>query len=178
MNEVKSGRPGTEKQTLVEEGTEFKGSLSSNCPIVIKGRLEGDVSGPSIQVSATGSVSGTVKAGEIKSEGELAGRYEADVVRLSGRVKDGTVIKAKTLEMRLAPPKGKLEITFGECELEVGDEPKREEAVETPAAATSASAPAPLPGITRTEAASEEAQSPKAEGKSTNGSKAAQPAAR
>src|SRR5215831_13974428 len=113
MSDVKTGRP-TEKQTLVEEGTEFKGSLSSNCPIVIRGRLEGDISGPSLTVSATGSVCGTVKTGEIRSEGELAGRYEADIVRLSGRVKDGTVIKAKTLEMRLAPQQGKLEITFGE----------------------------------------------------------------
>src|SRR5262245_55767321 len=127
MSDVKSGRPATEKQTLVEEGTEFKGSLSSNCPIVIKGRLEGDVSGPTITVSASGSGSGTVKAGEVRSEGEIEGRYEADVVRLSGRVKDRTVIKAKSLEMKLAPPKGKLEITFGECELEVGDEPKRNE---------------------------------------------------
>src|SRR5215470_5530074 len=145
MSEVKTGRPATEKQTLVEEGTEFKGSLSSNCPIVIKGRLEGDVSGPSLTVSATGSISGTVKTGEIKSEGEIAGRYEADVVRLSGRVKDGTVIRAKTLEMRLAPPKGKLEITFGECELEVGEEPRREEV----AAVSAAVAPAPLPGMPR-----------------------------
>src|SRR5215475_2901070 len=127
MSEVKGGRP--EKQTLVEEGTELKGSISSNCPIVIKGRLEGDISGPSLTVSATGSVRGNVKTGEIRSEGEIAGRYEADVIRLAGRVKDGTVIKAKTLEMRLAPEKGKLEITFGECELEVGEDPKREEVV-------------------------------------------------
>ena len=159
MSDVKP----TEKTTLVEEGTEFKGSLSSKCPIVIRGRLEGDVSGPSLTVSATGSVCGTVKTTEIKSEGELAGRYEADVVRLSGRVKDGTVIKAKTLEMRLAPEKGKLEITFGECELEVGDEPTK--SVEAPAATT-------LPGISRAEPASDEA--PKPEGKSANGSKAAQ----
>src|SRR5512132_3794271 len=106
MSEVKNGRP-TEKQTLVEEGTEFKGSLSSNCPIIIKGRLEGDVKGPTIHVAASGSVLGTFKAVEINSEGEIGGRYEADVVRLSGRVKDGTVIKAKSLEMKLAPPKGK-----------------------------------------------------------------------
>ena len=167
MSDVKSGRP-AERQTLVEEGTEFKGSLSSNCPIVIRGRLEGDISGPSLTVSATGSVCGNVKTGEIKSEGELAGRYEADVVHLSGRVKDGTVIKAKTLEMRLEPPKGKLEITFGECELEVGDEPSRKEVAAIPAAAT----PAPLPGI----APADEVTPPKAEGKSGNGSKAARSA--
>ena len=170
MSEVKGGRP--EKQTLVEEGTELKGSISSNCPIVIKGRLEGDISGPSLTVSATGSVRGNVKTGEIRSEGEIAGRYEADVVRLAGRVRDGTVIKAKTLEMRLAPTKGALEITFGECELEVGDEPTKQ--AEAPAASA-----APLPGLTSApeDTAPTKTEAPtKAEGKSGNGSKSAQSA--
>jgi cytoskeletal protein CcmA (bactofilin family) len=167
MSEVKGERP--EKQTLVEEGTEFKGSLSSKCPIVIKGRLEGDISGPSVTVSATGSVCGNVKTGEIRSEGELAGRYEAEVVRLAGRVKDGTVIKAKTLEMRLAPPKGALEITFGECELEVGDEPTKQ--AEAPAATA-----APLPGLTPAPEEPAPTKAEKAEGKHGNGSKSAHPA--
>ena len=172
-SEVKSVRPTTEKQTLIEEGTEFKGSLSSNCPIIIRGRLEGDITGPSIHVAASGSVKGTFKAAEIKAEGEIAGHYEADVVRLSGRVRDGTVIKAKSLEMKLEPPKGKLEITFGECELEVGDEPTREEAANVPAAATAA----PLPGLTPPAEEKENAPS-KTESKSGNGSKTTQPAAR
>jgi cytoskeletal protein CcmA (bactofilin family) len=131
MSEAKNGRVSGERQTLVEEGTEFKGTLSSSCPIVIKGRLEGEVAGPSLHVSASGSVSGTVKVGEINSEGELAGHYEADVVRLAGRVKDRTVIKAKSLEIKLAPAKGRLEVMFGECELEIGDQPTREQAVES-----------------------------------------------
>jgi cytoskeletal protein CcmA (bactofilin family) len=137
MNEVKVARPAekqspSEKQTLVEEGTEFQGTLSSNCPIVIKGKLKGEVRGPSLHVSAAGSVSGTVKVGEIRSEGELAGRYEADVVRLSGRVSDGTVIRAKSLEIKLAPQNGKMEVTFGECELEVGEQPTAEKTAESP----------------------------------------------
>src|SRR5262249_17877476 len=103
MNDARHGHSTSEKQTLVEEGTLFKGTLSSNCPIVIKGQFEGDISGPSLHVSTTGSVSGTVKVGEIRSEGELAGQYEADVVRLAGRVKDCTVIKAKSLEIKLQP---------------------------------------------------------------------------
>ena len=77
------------RHLVVVEGTELKGSISSNCPIVIKGRLEGDISGPSLTVSATGSVRGNVKTGEIRSEGEIAGRYEADVIRLAGRVRAG-----------------------------------------------------------------------------------------
>jgi len=150
MNDAKHGRStGGEKQTLVEEGTEFKGTLCSNCPIVINGRLEGDISGPSLHVSASGSVSGVVKAGEIRSEGEIAGQYEADVVRLAGRVKDRTVIRAKSLEIRLAPQKGRLEVTFGECDLQVGDEPTKEAALPAEGAPghVFSSTPA-LPGLT------------------------------
>src|SRR5262249_31075876 len=97
MNDAKSGRPTGDRQTLVEEGTEFKGTLSSNCHIIIKGKLEGDVRGPSLHVSPTGSVSGTVKVGEINSEGEIAGQCEAEAVRLSGRGQDGTPSCAQTL---------------------------------------------------------------------------------
>ena len=34
-------KPGT-KQTVVEEGTQFKGSLTSTCPVLVNGRVEGD----------------------------------------------------------------------------------------------------------------------------------------
>src|SRR5688572_25798029 len=87
------------KQTTVEEGTRFKGAFASDCPIVVRGRIEGEISGPSLTVSATGSVSGTVKVKELRSEGELSGEYDAEVVRLSGTVKDNTVIRARSLEV-------------------------------------------------------------------------------
>jgi cytoskeletal protein CcmA (bactofilin family) len=128
MSDPKNGHPRGEKQTLVEEGTEFKGTLASRCPILIKGRVDGEVSGPSLHISPSGAVSGTVKVKELESEGELAGQCEAEVVRLSGRVKDRTVIRARTLEMKVKSDKG-MEVTFGECELEVGDAPTKEEAV-------------------------------------------------
>ncbi|MGH7329848.1 MAG: polymer-forming cytoskeletal protein, partial [Polyangiaceae bacterium] len=51
------GAPG-QKQTLVEEGTKFKGSLTSSCPIVVRGRIEGDVEAPSLNVSSSGAVHG------------------------------------------------------------------------------------------------------------------------
>ena len=110
------------KKTLVEEGTQFKGSLSSDCPIEVKGRVEGDLTAPALFVSASGAVHGHVKVGEMRSEGELAGEFDADVVQLSGKVKDNTVIRAKSLEVKLAPPSGKMQVIFGECELEVGGE--------------------------------------------------------
>jgi cytoskeletal protein CcmA (bactofilin family) len=116
------------RRTLVEEGTTFKGSLSSNCPIDVKGRIEGDVTAPALSVSASGSVHGKVKVGEIQSHGELAGEFDADVVQLSGSVKDATIIRAKSLEVKLTPAEGKMQVVFGECQLEVGSEAARTEA--------------------------------------------------
>ncbi len=116
------------RKTLVEEGTQFKGSLSSDCPIEVKGRIEGDLTAPALVVSPSGAVHGHVKVGEMRSEGELAGEFDADVVQLSGTVKDNTVIRARSLEVKLAPLKGKMQVIFGECELEVGgDQPQKKE---------------------------------------------------
>ncbi len=131
MNDLKnSGAVGaaatTEKRTLVEEGTTFKGSLTSTCPILVKGTINGDLEAPSLTVAATGSVSGKVKAGELKSEGELSGEFDVDKVVLSGSVKDNTVIRAKALEVKLAVTGSKMQVVFGEVQLDIGDQPKIE----------------------------------------------------
>jgi cytoskeletal protein CcmA (bactofilin family) len=126
MSEPMHATPG--RKTLVEEGTSFKGSLSSNCPIEVKGRIEGDVTAPALSVSASGSVHGKVKVGEMQSHGELAGEFDADVVQLSGTVKDSTIIRAKSLEVKLSPTEGKMQVVFGECHLEVGSETRAETA--------------------------------------------------
>jgi cytoskeletal protein CcmA (bactofilin family) len=118
----------TGRRTLVEEGTQFKGSMSSDCPIDVKGRIEGDLAAPALSVSASGAVHGKVKVGEIKSEGELAGEFDADTVQLSGSVKDNTVIRAKSLAVKLQPTNGKMQVIFGECQLEVGSEQPAKEA--------------------------------------------------
>ncbi len=110
------------RKTLVEEGTQFKGSLSSDCPIEVKGRVEGDLTAPALAVSQSGAVHGKIKVGEIRSQGELAGEFDADIVQLSGTVRDNTVIRAKSLEVKLSPPNGKMQVIFGDCELEVGSE--------------------------------------------------------
>ena len=128
MDNLKSGDAGG-KRTLVEEGTSFKGSLSSTCPVVVKGRVEGDVSAPSLQVSASGAVHGKVKVGEMQSHGELSGEFDAETVQLSGSVKDNTIVRAKSLEVKLAPANGKMQVVFGECSLDVGDMPTKAEAI-------------------------------------------------
>jgi Polymer-forming cytoskeletal len=107
MDNLKSG-DASGKKTLVEEGTSFKGSLSSTCPVVVRGRVEGDVSAPSLQVSATGAVHGKVKVG------------------------DNTIVRAKSLEVKLAPTNGKLQVVFGECTLDVGEAPSKEAAINPP----------------------------------------------
>jgi cytoskeletal protein CcmA (bactofilin family) len=135
------------RKTLVEEGTQFNGAISSDCPIEVKGRIEGEVTAPTLAISTSGAVHGHVKVGELRSEGELSGEFDADVVQLSGTVKDSTIIRAKSLEVKLAPPSGKMQVIFGECELQVGsDQAQKKEGLarvsELPKA-TSARPPAP-----------------------------------
>ena len=130
MNDLKNpgtiGAATTEKRTLVEEGTTFKGSLTSTCPILVKGTINGDLEAPSLTVASSGTVSGKVKAGELKSEGEISGEFDVDKVVLSGAVKDNTVIRAKALEVKLAVTGSKMQVVFGEVQLDIGDAPTRE----------------------------------------------------
>lgn len=102
-----------EKRTLVEEGTRFKGSLTSQCPIVVHGSIDGDVNGTAISVSTTGSIAGKVTAGAFKSEGKIAGTFEVDTAELAGIVVKNTVIRATSLNLKLAAPDGKLQLAFG-----------------------------------------------------------------
>ncbi len=125
MTERDAGTP-SPKTTLVEEGTEFRGALTSKCPVVVRGVVDGEVTAPSLTVSETGGVHGTVKVTDLRSEGELAGEIDADVVVLSGTVKDATIIRARSLEVKLTAPDGKMQVLFGECRLDVGDMPSKE----------------------------------------------------
>ena len=139
MNEKNIG-----KHTLVEEGTELKGTITSNCPIVVMGKVEGEISGPTIHVSQSGVVAGKVKVTELRSAGEVAGEIEAETVRISGRVRDRTVIRARTLEVTLSRESG-TEVTFGECELAVGDEPSKQAAIDAALATPAPGMPTPVP---------------------------------
>jgi cytoskeletal protein CcmA (bactofilin family) len=105
--------PAAVRRTIVDEGTELKGSLTSSCPVVVMGRLEGDVTAPALEVAVGGAVSGKVKVNELRSAGELAGEVDADRVRISGTVKDRTVVRAQSLEVALRRDDGKIEVVFG-----------------------------------------------------------------
>jgi cytoskeletal protein CcmA (bactofilin family) len=118
----------TPKQTLVEEGTEFKGTLKSSCAVVVNGTIDGEVDAPEITITRSGAVLGAIKAKKVRSQGTLSGNVDAGDVFLAGSVRSNTVIKAKSLEVKLgSSEKGQLEVTFGECNLEVGEPPRDEE---------------------------------------------------
>ena len=118
----------TPKQTLVEEGTEFKGTLKSSCAVVVNGTIDGEVDAPEITITRSGAVLGALKAKKVRSQGTLSGNVDAGDVFLSGSVRSNTVIKAKSLEVKLgSSEKGSLEVTFGDCNLEVGDPPRDED---------------------------------------------------
>jgi cytoskeletal protein CcmA (bactofilin family) len=120
-----------DKQTLIEQGTEFKGTMKSTCPVVVNGRVEGELSAPELDVTSTGTVRGNIKADRLSSRGALSGNIDAGDLYLSGSIGSKTVIKAKNLEVKLTPDQGRMELTIGECTLDVGDEPTRERRTES-----------------------------------------------
>ncbi|HMF42183.1 MAG TPA: polymer-forming cytoskeletal protein, partial [Polyangia bacterium] len=119
----------TTKKTLIEDGTELKGTLTSTCPIVVMGRVDGEMTGPSVEVTESGILCGKAKVTELRSRGELAGEFDAQVVELSGKVRDKTLIRAQSLEVSLKRNDGRIEMVFGDCELAVGDAPDKAKAV-------------------------------------------------
>ncbi len=112
------------KVTTVEEGSELNGTLKSSCGVVVSGKVSGELHAPSLLVSASGAVHGTVKVAELHSKGELSGRIDADVIELSGRVSDQTTITARSLEVKVNGADGDVpQVTFGNCTIEVGIDP-------------------------------------------------------
>lgn len=117
-------KPSTgERMTIVEEGTEFRGAITSSCGLLVHGRISGELTSPGLTITPTGIVSGKIRVGSLTSQGEIKGELEAEHARLSGKVSDDTVIVAKTLEVKLAS-EGRMTVTFGETKLEVGDDPR------------------------------------------------------
>jgi cytoskeletal protein CcmA (bactofilin family) len=111
------------KQTLVEEGTELKGTLKATCQVVVNGTIDGQIEAPELTINQSGAVLGIVKVQKLRSEGTLAGSIDAEDVYLSGTVRSNTMIRASKLEVKLTQERGKLEVTFGECLLDVGEDP-------------------------------------------------------
>ena len=147
------------KNTVIEEGTEFKGTLTSSCPIDVRGRIEGEVTTPALTVSKSGAVHGRAKVASVHSEGELSGEFDADTIELAGSVRDNTVIRARSLQVKLASERGKLQVIFGECELSIGDEPTVEDRVDLPAV-VAAEPPPEMTALTASPAEAPAAEQP------------------
>jgi cytoskeletal protein CcmA (bactofilin family) len=111
------------KVTNIEEGSELNGTLKSTCGVIVSGKIKGEVQAPTLSIATGGSVHGTVKVTELRSQGEISGQIDADLIELSGRVNDQTTIKARSLEVKLnATNSDKLQVAFGNCTIEVGNE--------------------------------------------------------
>ena len=108
------------KRTIIEDGTEVEGSVNSKCDVTVAGKVKGSVSAPALVIFQSGAVNGKVSVTDLKSQGEVSGNIEAQAVELSGAVGDDTVVSASTLEVKLSDPKDKLQVTFGNCSLNIG----------------------------------------------------------
>lgn len=109
-DDAKKAPPGP--RTIIDEGTSFRGSLTSTCPVLVQGSVEGDLEGPALTVAATGSVSGKVKTGALRSIGKIAGEFDAESAQVAGTVASKTVVRAESVQFKLTVPDGKLELTF------------------------------------------------------------------
>jgi cytoskeletal protein CcmA (bactofilin family) len=141
------------KGTTVAAETEFKGTLTSTCAVLVRGTIDGQVDAPELTVTETGQVVGQINARELRSSGVLQGHLTGETMYISGTVRDNTVIRAGALEVnpqRLTDP---LHVVFGDCVLEVGDEPAVvvREPRRAAANTSSASPPAPATPIARSE---------------------------
>ena len=119
----------TPKQTLVEAGTEFRGTLKSSCPVVVNGTLDGHIDAPALNIASTGQIHGNIRVQTLRSSGTLAGQVDAGEVYVSGAVRSSTVIRARRLELALgAAGKGHVEVTLKAIELGQNDAPSAPEA--------------------------------------------------
>jgi hypothetical protein len=98
-----------------------------------------------VHVTESGVVAGRIKVSELRSSGEIAGEIDADEVHLSGRVRDKTIVRAKRIEVNLAPADGSGGVLFGDCDLEVGEAPDKQAIVAAAAGARAASPPQATP---------------------------------
>ena len=99
------------KRTIIENGTEIDGAIKSERSIVLSGSVKGQITAPSLEVTQDGKVSGTIKVSKFSCKGEVGGEVFAEAVELSGRVCDSTVIRSKTLDVKLAQNEGAVEFS-------------------------------------------------------------------
>jgi cytoskeletal protein CcmA (bactofilin family) len=114
VESIRPVAPG-EPTTIVEEGSEFRGNFTSSRPIIVNGRIEGDVNAPAVVVTNSGAVQGNVEAKTISCRGSAAGVLAADTIELSGSIAQNTVIRAQRLNLKIVSTSGRIELAFGQA---------------------------------------------------------------
>jgi cytoskeletal protein CcmA (bactofilin family) len=104
-----------EPTTIVAEGTDFTGDFTSSCPIIVNGKIDGNVKAPAVTVTHSGQVHGSVEAKTIACKGSVSGVLEADTIELSGAIARNTVIRAQRLKLNIESTSGRIELAFGQA---------------------------------------------------------------
>jgi cytoskeletal protein CcmA (bactofilin family) len=107
-------RPGSQAEptTIVAEGTHFRGDFTSRCPMLVNGRIDGDVKAPTVTVTPSGALQGKIEANTITCSGSVAGVLEADSIELSGAIARDTIVRAQRLNLDVESTTGRIEIAF------------------------------------------------------------------
>jgi cytoskeletal protein CcmA (bactofilin family) len=140
-----NGRPPDGRSSVIDQGAIFKGTITASSNVVVRGVLEGEITGPGLEVDSTGVVVGHAKVTRLRSSGELEGTYEAEQAEVFGRLRDGVLIRADSLTVANSEEDTSTHVFFGECELEIGPLPSQEQAVSEALALAAASVAAPAP---------------------------------
>ena len=145
MSKPGNGRAPDGRCSVIDQGAVFKGTITASSSVVVRGVLEGEITGPGLEVDATGVVVGHAKVTRLRSSGELEGTYEAEQAEVFGRLRDGVLIRADSLTVANSEDDTSTHVFFGECELEIGPLPSQEQAVNEALALAAASVAAPAP---------------------------------
>lgn len=112
MDELKDEKK-AQPRTVVDEGTAFKGSLKSSCPVMVHGSVEGTVEATGVTVSSTGSIAGKVTTEILRSIGKISGEYDVTTAQIAGAVESMTRVQAESLQLKLnAAEGGRIEVSF------------------------------------------------------------------
>ncbi len=145
MSKTGNGRPPEGRASIIDQGAVFKGTITATSTVIVRGVLEGEITGPGLEVDASGVVIGHAKVTKLRASGELEGTYEAEQAEVYGRLRDGVLIRADSLTVANSEEDTSTHVFFGECELEIGAMPSQEQAVSEALALAAASVAAPAP---------------------------------
>jgi hypothetical protein len=140
-----NGRAPDGRASVIDQGAVFKGTITASSTVIVRGTLEGEITGPGLEVDASGVVVGHAKVTRLRSSGELEGTYEAEQAEVFGRLRDGVLIRADSLTVANSEEETSNHVLFGEVELEIGALPDQQQAVAEALALAAASVQAPAP---------------------------------